>query len=276
MTVKNHIDIYKYCDYRLYLQDCFNFLKESNHNLSQRYAASKIGLDPSTLTKIIKGKRKLSFEQTIYFTEFLKLPKSQKEFFELLVRYDHAQTETELEACRKKIELRQRIKIAATNKRQAGFYEKWYHTIIRELLHIIPSADLGLISQMLIPKISLLEAKQALELLEELGIVDKNSNGEYSLASRFITTGSEVPVEAIHAFQKQMMELAKKSLDMDKNSRDVSTLSLSLSSEGFYKVKEMITEFRKQLIEVAQNDLQPLKGVFQINFQAFPVAQLSE
>ncbi|MCL2689603.1 MAG: TIGR02147 family protein [Chitinispirillia bacterium] len=272
MTTKNHIDIYQYCDYRTYLQDCFGAIKDSNRSLSQRYVALKLGLDPSNLTKIISGKRKLSFEQMLDFASFLKLSKSQKEYFELLVRRDCAQDEKEMQALQKKIISRQRMKIAAINKKHAEYFQKWYHAAVRELLNVTSFYNEHQLSQMLNPKISPFEAKKAIELLETLNMINKESDGKYSLASKFITPDSDVPTEVIHAFQKQMMELAKDSLTMDKDSRDVSTMTLSLSNEDFHKVKEMISEFRKQLFEVAQNSAQPPQGVFQVNFQAFPVA----
>ena len=272
MPIKNHIDIYQYCDYRLYLQDCFCFLKDNNRHLSQRYVALKVGLDPSNLTKIINGKRKLSFEQMLDFAVFFKLSKSQKEYLELLVRCDYAQNETELQTLQKKIASRQRMKIAAMNKKHVEYFQRWYHIVIRELLNIMPFENYHQLSQMLIPKISPFEAKQAIELLEALSMLTKDSDGKYCLTSKFVTPDDDIPTEVIHDLQKQMMELAKSSLAMDKDSRDVSTMTLSLSFEDFYKVKDMITEFRKQLFEVAQSSSQSPQGVFQINFQAFPVA----
>jgi len=272
MPVKNQIDIYQYCDYRPFLQDCFCSIKSGNPRLSQRYVALKLGLDPSNLTKIINGKRKLSFEQMLDFAAFLKLSKSQKEYFELLVRYDCAQNEKEMLTLQKKIVSRQRMKIAAINKKYTGYFQKWYHIAIRELLNIMHFHNEHQISQMLIPKISPFEAKKAVELLKSLNMLSTDNEGKYCLTSKFITPDNDVPTEVIHAFQKQMMELAKDSLAMDKDSRDVSTMTLSLSNEDFHKVKEMISEFRKQLFEVAQNSSLPPQGVFQINFQAFPVA----
>jgi uncharacterized protein (TIGR02147 family) len=276
MTVKNHVDIYRYCDYRAFLQDCFCSIKSGNHRLSQRYVALKLGLDPSNLTKIINGRRKLSFEQMLDFAGFLKLSKSQKEYFELLVRYDCAQNEKERQTLQKKIASRQRMKIAAINKKHAEYFQKWYNIAIRELLHITPFGNEFQVSNMLIPKISPFEAKRAMELLEALNMLSRDADGKYSLASNFITPDNDVPTEVIHDFQKQMMELAKDSLAMDKESRDVSTMTLSLSIEDFHKVKEMISEFRKQLFEVAQNGSHPPQGVFQVNFQAFPVALVNQ
>jgi len=275
MSTKNSIDIYQYSDYRLYLQDCFCSIKDGNSRLSQRYVALKLGLDPSNLTKIINGKRKLSFEQMLDFAVFLKLSKSQKEYFELLVRYAHTQNEKELQTLQKKIASRQRMKIASINKKHAEYFKKWYHIAVRELLHVMPFENEHQVSQMLIPRISPLEAKQSIELLADLNMIEKDNNGKYSLASKFITPDNDIPTEVIHAFQKQMMGLAKDSLAMDKDSRDVSTMTLSLSIDDFFKVKEMISEFRKQLFEVAQNSVQSPQGVFQVNFQAFPVALVS-
>jgi uncharacterized protein (TIGR02147 family) len=275
MPAKNDIDIYRYCDYRLFLQDCFGAIKDGNRRLSQRYVALKLGLDPSNLTKIISGKRKLSFEQMLDFASYLKMSKSQKEYFELLVRCDHAQDEKERQALQKKIASRQRMKIAAVDRKQAEYFQKWYHIAIRELLHIASFENEHQVSKMLVPKISPLEAKRTIELLEALNMIGRESSGEYCLTSKFVTPNDDVPTEVIHAFQKQMMELAKDSLAMDKDSRDVSTMTLSLSLDDFSKVKEMISEFRKQLFEVAQNSSRSPQGVFQINFQAFPVAVAS-
>jgi uncharacterized protein (TIGR02147 family) len=243
--------------------------------LSSRTLALKTGLDPSFFSKVLKGKRNITTEQTLKIAEVLGFDKDQKEYFELLVRFNQSRGhDAKRLYFEKLLEFNKTPGIAQLTRNQYKFYSQWYYAVIRELLHFYPNPkDCRSLAKMLIPSIKPAEAHDAMALLEKLDIIKEKSDGGYELSNIFITAGSEVKAFTIRIFQLSMMDIAKKALELfPKEKREISALTLSLSEEGFNEVKDAIIEFRNKLRDISHND-KNINGVYQINFQAFPVTQ---
>ncbi|MBD3343851.1 MAG: TIGR02147 family protein [Chitinivibrionales bacterium] len=268
--------VFEYFDYRQFLMDILAEKQKTASRLSSRALAGKAGIDPSLFSKVLKGKRNISPEQVLRLSEVLELDKKSTEYFELLVRFCQARSH---EAKRlyfdKLLEQKKYPEAAPLSQEQYTFYSVWYHTVIRELLHFFPRPhDTGAIAKMLVPGIKPSEAKQAIDLLEKLGIIKTTSDGGFELADVFITAGTDIQKQAIRNFQISMMDIAKDALvRFPKEKREISTLTLSLSEGGFKEVAEAIQHFRRKLMEIANNDSN-ISGVYQINFQAFPVTHV--
>ena len=126
------------------------------------------------------------------------------------------------------------------------------------------------------PPITESQARRSVALLEKLGLIQRNNEGDYSLVTRFITPGEEVRPLAIREFQKETMLLAIEALQhIPKDDRHISTVTLSLSPDGEEKLKECILHFRNEIQKVALQDVNVSK-VFQINVQLFPISKRVE
>jgi uncharacterized protein (TIGR02147 family) len=269
-------DIFAYLDYRALLTDLLTRKHAAKTALSSRAVALKTGIDPSYFSKVLKGSRNITHEQTIKIAEVVGFDTLQTEYFELLVRFNQANGHDA-----KRIYFEKMIKknpapaVARLTKEQYRFYNRWYHTVIRDLLHFYPHPrDYRAIAKMLLPAISPKQARDGVALLEKLGIIRPLSDGGYSLANEFITAGPEVKAFAIKNFQIAMMDMAKRALErLPKEKREISALTLSLSEQGFDEVKHAILEFKQKMFEIAQRD-ENISGVYQINFQAFPVSRV--
>jgi uncharacterized protein (TIGR02147 family) len=269
------IDIFEYSDYRLFFQDYFRDLKVNKPQLSQRCIALKANLDPSFFSKVIKGKRRLSFEQAMNLAKFLKFSKSQQEYLELLIRCDHSRSLYEKEIYQKKIQSSRQCNSITTDNKKCELYKKWYYTVINELIQILPTVDHELISRMVIPEISPTEVKHAIELLDAMKMAKKRSALPLGLSATLTNAESSIPEAVMNDFQQQMFDIAKEALKFNYNSKEVTTLTIRLSKEGFVKVKNLINGLKKELIEIVRNDTN-VSGVYQINIQAFPVALLEK
>lgn len=267
--------IFNNFDYRRLLTDLLAEKHKVKPSLSSRTLALKSGLDPSYFSKVLKGSRNLSAEQALKITLVLGFTGEQAEYFELLVRFNQA---TGHDAKRlyleKLLEFNKVPDVAPLTKNQYEFYGQWYIAVIRELLHFYPDpGDYKSLAKMLVPAIKPAEARDAVLLLEKLDIIKQKSGGGFELSNVFITASPDVKSFAIRNFQLSMMDIAKKALELfPKEKREISALTLGLSEDGFNEVKEAIVEFRNRLREISHND-KNVNGVYQINFQAFPVTQ---
>lgn len=123
------------------------------------------------------------------------------------------------------------------------------------------------------PPISEAKAKDAIDLLIRLGLVKKNENGYYEQTEQFVTTGESWNSIAIENFQRESLRLAADSIsNVPKSHRETSTVTVSVSRKCFVEMKERLREIRKELLEMARMDSNP-DGVFQINFQIFPLTR---
>lgn len=265
-------DVFTYFDYRKLVTD----ILADTSGLSLRGLARQLSIDPSFLSKILRGERNLSMEHALAIAGVLGLGKDATRYFEHLVRFNQARS---LEAKRhyfeKLLKLRKAPEAAPLTSEQYRFYSEWYHTVIRELLHFHPlREEYDRLAGMLVPPISPSKAKKSVELLESLGILHRRPDGTVGLTSTFVTAGPEVQVLAVRNFQTAMMDLAKEALGrFDKEQREISTMTLSLSEEGFEEARGAIRALSEKLREIARDDC-GVNCVYQMNFQAFPVTRV--
>ena len=83
--------VFEYLDYRDFLKDHYDHNKK-NRFFSFRYIAAKTGIDASLYAKILNKQRHISTAKVAELCDFLKLKRTEKKYFELLVRFNRAKT----------------------------------------------------------------------------------------------------------------------------------------------------------------------------------------
>ena len=133
--------------------------------------------------------------------------------------------------------------------------------------------DADWIARRLKPAITAAEARRALEVLLQLGLLRRNSSGKLEQSEALITSGDEISSAAIGQFHREMIRKGGESIDRFPGAaREVSSVTLGLSEAGQLQVKTLVQRFRKDLLEIAARERGPT-GVVQINFQVFPLAE---
>jgi len=274
------INVFEYTDYRALLADLYKHEKAKHSYFSYRYIGQKVGFKSAGFfTNILKGKRNISSEIIFKFTELFRFNKKETEYFELLVLYDQAKQHQRRKFYYEKILSRTRSKWHALAESKYEYFDKWYYVAVREILGFYRfDGDFKALGRMVRPAISPQEAKQAIDLLERLELIEKDDRGEYVVTNRAITTQPHVPLVAIHNFQIATMDLAKEALDrVPREERSISTLSFSTSPETYKKIEEKLAEFRQEVRELIKNNKTPNNKAYQFNFQCFPISnELSE
>jgi uncharacterized protein (TIGR02147 family) len=267
-------NIFEYFDYHKYLLDYYTQKKSVDKFFSYRYMSRRLGIDAGYLVKVLQSQKNITVDAVSKFALLLKLGKKESKYFELLILFSKAKSNAEITSIFEKMLPFTEMRTTRVEADNYEFYQKWYHTAIREVIGFCGyKGDYRALAELLLPAIKPLEAKRSVELLLRLGILMKNERGVYSLTDRFITTGEEWHSIAIRTFQKETMRLAGEALDrIPKEERDISTMTVSLSRESFEEVRERLKQIRRLLFEVAQKE-QHADGAYQINLQLFPVSK---
>ena len=265
--------LYNYFNYREFLKDDFLERKAKNPSFSIRAMAVKLGLNSSTLVRIFNEKRNLSKNLLPRFIKFLGLRTKETEYFTHMVTFCQAKSERQRMAeYREMVKIRNgRIKEVAKN--QYAFYEEWYYSVVRELLRLFSfSGDYQALGRMLEPPISMQEAKRAVNLLINLGFIDRVTNS-YVVRDNNISTGALWHGMAVQKFHHDTLAKAMEALErIPRQERDFSTMTMSYSAEGYKKVRELLKQTREEMARIEEGD-RKRNRVYQVNMQLFPLSK---
>jgi uncharacterized protein (TIGR02147 family) len=166
------------------------------------------------------------------------------------------------------------MKILTRNQRE--YYSKWYYVAVRESLGVLNITDnYQDLALFLAPRISLPQAKQAIQLLASLELIEK-CDGFWRSRNNTISSGSEVDPLMVHQFQKEMVDLGKQAIGhFSRERRNISCTTMSVSPMGLERIIHKIDIFRREVIEIVRSD-ENERLVCQLNIQFFPLSKEKE
>lgn len=267
--------IFRYSDYRLFLKDFFKTEKEKKSKISLRYIAQKAGFSShSFFDKVLKGERNLSLESTLKLAKVIGLGPKATQFFQELVLYSQAQSIREKEERFANLnKLRVGTNFYKIQESQHAYFTAWYYQVIKELVVYGKwNGDYAKLGRMLRPAISEAKAKQAVDKLLEIGIIEKRAGDKFKSVEN-VVSGEGVPPSIIH---KTRTELLLKSFNaaeiLPKSERHISYSTITLSQEKYEEVCRHIDEFRQKILSLAIKDEKPNK-VWSLQFHLFPLTE---
>ncbi len=270
-------DIYRYNDYRAFLRDYFTEQKTANPVFSHQYFAQKAGIRSSGfILHVMKGERNLTRPVMLKIARAIGLDTAQTEYFEDLVAFDQAKTQSDREFYLARIAAKRKsVKADPLDDRQYEFYSAWYHPVIRELVTIADDInDYEAISKCLVPPITLKQAKDSLKLLKEIGLITIDKNGRYKQSEQFVSGGGPVRNTALVRYQKDMLEQAKAAWDRFTTEEiTMHTVTLCMSEDMFKTVREEVRAFKKRLLELVGSERRNPERVYHLNINLFPVTK---
>ncbi len=272
------IDIFEYSDYRQLLKDLYESHKKQDAKFSYRYIALRAGFKSAGFfSQIVQGKTNISMRIALNLADVFKLKKSEKEYFECLVLFSQAKTQSNKQHYFQKIISLKKSKLKTLDERQYELFAKWYYLAVREWLGIFKfKGEYKFLSESLIPAITVAEAKEAIKVLEKLNLIQRKQDGIYERLDATLSTGDYWKSVAITQFQIDTLDLAKGSYDrVDAKHRNHSTLTLSISASEYGWIKDELSSLRKKILEIAKNSPIPDR-VYQININVFPLSQINE
>lgn len=266
--------IFEYTDFRQFLYDRLEMRKAENPAFSLRWVAAKAGIDPGTLSRVLKGERKLDPRFSARLGQALGLVGDEREYLENLVLFSQARSQTEKNQFYEKMLKLLGSKVRTLEERQYEYYSQWYHVAIRELLNVYDfKGDFQELAKLLRPAVRPQDARKALQLLLESGLVEVDAKGVYQLTEKLISSGEGISSMLADNFHLAMGEMALRAIqEMDRKERSFSSLTLTLSEAGRDSVDAALARFRRTVMEIAKRDAS-VDGVYQMNFQIFPLSR---
>jgi uncharacterized protein (TIGR02147 family) len=273
VTRRCPIDVFRYLNFRAFLDAYYKARKKKGYSF--RAFSRRVGLSsPNYLKLVIQGKRNLTPDMARRFAEACRLHGEAAEYFQKLVGFNQAKTSEERMLFYEQLRSFKRYRSAQKlEMAHAAYHSNWYLPAIRELVARDDfQDDPQWIAEQLIPPIAVREAKQALEVLIHLGLLERDEHDHLCLGTPVLTTGPETAGLHIRTYHQCMMTQAAQSMEtIPATERDISSLTLCLGPSGLKTLKRRIQAFRAELIKLAESDPQP-RQVVQLNFQLFPLS----
>jgi transcriptional regulator with XRE-family HTH domain len=234
----------------------------ANPNYSLRSLARSLGVEPSSLSQIINGKRPLSKKMKLRLGSGLGLTVKEIE------RVPTA--DSEYSDIKGAIPLFQQLTLDAF-----ALIADWYHYAILELTYVEGfKCNHGWISRRL--GITRSEVNIAVERLVRMDLLEIGSDGKWrDLSANGALTHLKPAMssEAARKYQMQLLELSKKSIEeVDVKKRNHTSATLCFDPQDLERAMNAITVFRRKFA----TDFQPkqkAKEVYQLQISFFPLSK---
>jgi uncharacterized protein (TIGR02147 family) len=268
-------EILNYTNYRLFLQDYYQFQKQSDPNFSLRYFARKAKFPSHGLLKyLMDGKRNLSKKTLLKLAVALGLGREQVNYFENLVFFNQAHALEEKQFYYEKL---LKVPGKSTFKKleasQLQIFRRWYTIAIREMMNLQEFRNNpAWIAGQLLPRTEAREVEDSLALLLDSGLIKRTANG-YAPVDPDITTDNEVKSFLVKGYHSQMLKLAAWAQDeIAGPERDISSVCFAIKESELPNLKRQLQLMRKELRGFAA-----AKGegdrIVQVSLQLFPLTK---
>ncbi len=264
-----------YSDYRIFLTNLYENRKKRFPFFSSRYFCRKAGIkSPSLLKEVIDGKRNLTDKTIPAFAKGFSLTENDANFFNLLVHFNQSSDpQTKQQLLEQMRGLTRKVKQEVVPADQYAYYTKWYNPVVRELACLLDwKGDYGVLARSVAPPIKKTEARKSVELLLELGFLEKAEDGTYTQSHPAITTGREVTSLGVRALNSELSKMGTEAIErIPPTERDISSLTIGISRKSFSLIKQEIQEFKNRVIRIVDDD-KDSNQVHNLNVQLFPLS----
>ena len=268
--------VFGYHDVRAYLRDWWLSRHQLDSSFSKSEMSRRLGL-PNTrsyFTDILAGKA-ISDLFVVRFTEVLGLTVEEARFFRALVAFDQAGTPEDREAYFEALVTLNRTPYRKLELRHFQYYKNWWNGAIRAVLDIEDHADdWARLASRIQPSITLRQARESLELMDDLGLIERNERGFWKPRDVALSSGDDVKDELVLQLQLQQFELARRAIVTSFGSpKEISTSTLSLSAAGLERVRTRFHQFRTEVRSIAVHDPDPADRVYSLCNALFPLTK---
>jgi uncharacterized protein (TIGR02147 family) len=264
--------IYEYTNYRDYLREFYERKKKSSSSFSYKFFSKLADIKaPNFLKLVIDGKKNLTIENIYKFAKALKLNKSEYEYFENCVKFNQSKNEEERYMyLQRMLKLRKnKLAVKFLDDRQYKSLSKWYYFVLREMVLLTDfNDDPKWISKRLRGQMTTYEVEEAIQLLEEIHIIEKDGD-RYRQVDDFVTSSDEVTSLLLRMFHREMIKKASEALSIIPiQEREYQAFTFVLKESMIPMMKQKIKEFIMSLAK----EVSPLnegEDVYQLNVQFF-------
>lgn len=269
-------DLFTYLDHRQFLKDWFAWRKAENPRFSHRLFARLAGQSsPSLLSEVTKGRRNLTPATTAAFCKAMSLSDEEAHFFELLVLLDRASSDEDRNEIWASMAATRRFHGARRIEGDSFRYlSNWYIPAVRELA-TCPGfrADPQWISKALRPTITLTQARQALDVLQSLGMLQVSDDGSVRVVDATLVTPHEVVGLAVHNYHRSMLSRAGEAIERFRpEQRHLGGVTVAVPDDMLPKLKTTLAEFQERVLDLCDGAAGQRSRVYQVGLQLFPLS----
>lgn len=265
--------LFSYDDYRKFLQDYFEEQKSQSTAFSHRFFAAKAGFKTSSYClNVIRGRFKLTQKSAEKISKALGLGALQQAYFLSLVEFNQSEKIDKRDAAWEQIsQIKRQAEFTHLTNREQTYFSKWYHPIIREL--VVTSnwnEDYRALAKMVVPAITVAEAKDAVKNLMELGLI-KKTGLRYEETSLMVDATDVSPI-ALKQIRRDYIQHALRAVEcIPRDEQYAAFTTLAMSESSFNYVVEVMREARRKIMAKISNDAD-VERVYEMMFMTFPMS----
>lgn len=267
------VSVFDYEDYHLFLKDWSEARRRVRSTFSFQELANRAGLKSrSFLRKVSIGEKDLLHAAALRLTEAMDFSEREAEYFLALVGYNNAGDPKERDIYLRKLRQYKRpARRKILSAQEFDFFGKWYVVAIWEVVTFFPFGDdFRLLGKAVQPAISADEARHALKVLLDLGLIEP-AGDRYAQTQKVLHTRDELVSKAIKSYQTETLKLAGLALEsVPVHRRHISTLTMGLDEDRWAIAQKLTQEYRQKLIDLG-SESGSVDRVYQFNLQAFPI-----
>jgi uncharacterized protein (TIGR02147 family) len=148
----------------------------------------------------------------------------------------------------------------------------WYHSAVRELARRDDfQRDAAWIARTMRPKITAAQARQAIELLLELGLLQERDDGRLVIADASVATPHEVAGLAARNYHRGMWALAVESIESaTREERHLGAMTVCIPTSLVPTLKREIASFQERLMNLCDSAEDAAEQVYHVQIAMFP------
>ncbi len=247
------------------LKDGLEKRQSKNPRYSLRSYAKDLGINSSTLSQVLRNKRKLPEKYVEQIIDKLRLDSPTKEAF--LQSYDLSNSfldKIDLGIIDRKIQL---------EDTQYALIAEWEYFTILQMFDL---TNFKFETANIAKRLNITEQRvsEVLSGLSDAGLIEKNSDHSYAKKYDHVKTRDEIASKALTESHHQTLEMAKEKLELKLSERDYSSLVFAMDKSKIELAKRIIREFRLKMTELCKDGNKT--EVYQLAIQLFPMTEVDK
>jgi uncharacterized protein (TIGR02147 family) len=270
------LNIYEYIDYKKFLTDWREEEKRRNPGLTHEFLCITLGQrNRSFYNDIEKGRKLIGSEVLDRLIKLFAFKTQEAKYFRALVGYGQPATYAEKEFWFEQIIEMNNTPKRLIDKNTFFYFKEWWHTAIRSALDTCDiNTNYYTLSKCLFDRITPKQAQVSVQLLSQLGLIEKNVVGFWKPTEKVITTGDNVKNECMRRYQLTNHDILRRILEQDMpGTHDSTQITVSVSKKGLERIVNRIRQIRSEIISIAHKDEESADKVYQIAIHAYPISR---
>jgi uncharacterized protein (TIGR02147 family) len=244
--------IYEHSNYREYLRDTLIGQIRKNPRFSLRAFAKRVGLAPSNLSEVIRGKKNLSEKSAIQVAERMGLNPVETEYFVLLVQLEGRRDDKSRQLILDRLQrLNPSREVNHLGLDVFNAISDWYHVAVITLTRVegfVVSPESA--AQAL--GVTLVEASAAIDRLVRLNLIEKTKAG-YRKTGNYLLAHSDSPDEGLRNYHRQMLSKAIDSLTAQTpREKVIGSENLVIDEDQIEEARQITERYFAEMIKLSE------------------------